>query len=58
MPLNSYLSLNMAAYDNNEEDSVELIDTFNSNTVEDPLETIMKKKYYSEMENAVNKKFK
>ena len=37
MPLNSYLSLNMAAYDNNEEDSVELIDTFNSNTVEDPL---------------------
>ena len=55
MPLNSYLSLNMAAYDNNEEDSVELIDTFNSNTVEDPLETIMKKEYYSEMENAVNK---
>ena len=45
MPLNSYLSLNMAAYDNNEEDSVELIDTFNSNTVEDPLETIMKKEY-------------
>ena len=40
MPLNSYLSLNMAAYDNNEED---------------PLETIMKKEYYSEMENAVNK---
>ncbi len=55
MPLNSYLSLNMAAYDNNEEDSVELIDTFNSNTLEDPLETIMKKEYYSEMENAVNK---
>ncbi len=44
MPLNSYLSnSNMAAYDNNEEDGVELIDTFNSNTVEDPLETIMKK---------------
>ena len=42
-------------FDNNEEDSVELIDTFNSNTVEDPLETIMKKEYYSEMENAVNK---
>ncbi len=55
MPLNSYLSLNTAAYDNSEEDSVELIDTFNSKTVEDPLETIMKKEYYSEIENAVNK---
>lgn len=55
MPLNSYLSLNIAAYDNNEEDSVELIDTFNSKTVEDPLETIMKKEYYTEMENTVNK---
>ena len=55
MPLNSYLSLNTAAYDNNEEDSVELIDTFNSKTVEDPLETVMKKEYYQEVENAVNK---
>lgn len=54
MPLNSYLSLNTAAYDNNEEDSVELIDTFNSNTIEDPLETIMKKEYYTEVKNAVN----
>ena len=55
MPLNSYLSLNTAAYDNNEEDSVELIDTFNSKTIEDPLETVMKKEYYKEIENAVNK---
>lgn len=55
MPLNSYLSLNTAAYDNNEEDSVELIDTFNSKTIEDPLETVMKKEYYKEVENAVNK---
>ena len=55
MPLNSYLSLNTAAYDNNEEDSVELIDTFDSKTVEDPLETVMKKEYYEEVENAVNK---
>ena len=55
MPLNSYLSLNMAAYDNNEEDSVELIDTFNGKIVEDPLETIMKKEYYNEVENNVNK---
>ena len=49
MPLNSYLSLNTAAYDNNEEDSVELIDTFNSKTIEDPLETITKKEYYEEV---------
>lgn len=55
IPLNSYLSLNTAAYDNNEEDSVELIDTFDSKTIEDPLETVMKKEYYSEVETAVNK---
>ncbi len=55
MPLNSYLSLNTAAYDNNEEDSVEFIDTFDSKTIEDPLETVMKKEYYTEVENAVNK---
>lgn len=55
IPLNSYLSLNTAAYDNNEEDSVELIDTFDSKTIEDPLETVMKKEYYKEVENAVNK---
>lgn len=55
MPLNTYLSLNTAAYDNNEDDSVELIDTFDSKTAEDPLETIMKKEYYSEVEEAINK---
>ena len=55
MPLNSYLSLNTAAYENNEEDSVELIETFNSKAMEDPLETIMKKEYYKEVETAVNK---
>ena len=55
MPLNSYLSLNTAAYDNNEDDSVELLETFNSNTIEDPLDTIMKQEYYKEVENAVNK---
>lgn len=56
MPLNSYLSLNTAAYDNNnDENSVELIDTFDSKTVEDPLETIMKEEYYNEVQDAVNK---
>ena len=55
LPLNSYLSLNTAAYDNNEEDSVELMDTFDSKTIEDPLETVMKKEYYKEIETAVDK---
>ena len=55
MPLNSYLSLNMAAYDNNEDDTVELMDTFNSNTIEDPLETVMKKEYYEQIHNNIEK---
>jgi RNA polymerase sporulation-specific sigma factor len=54
MPLNSYLSLNTSAYDN-DEDSNELIDTFNSKTIEDPLETITKKEYYKEVEDAIDK---
>ena len=55
MPLNSYLSLNTAAYDNNEESSVELIDTFNNNSVEDPLETVMKKEYYKQVQDGIEK---
>lgn len=55
MPLNSYLSLNTSAYDNNDEDSVELIDTFNSKQSEDPLEMMMQKEHFEEVENAVNK---
>lgn len=55
MPLNSYLSLNTSAYDNNDEGSVELIDTFNSKQSEDPLEMMMQKEHFEEVENAVNK---
>ena len=55
MPLNSYLSLNTAAYDNDDENSVELIDTFNNDTTEDPLETIMKKEYYEQIQNNIEK---
>ena len=54
MPLNSYLSLNISAYEN-DEDSSELIDTFNSKTIEDPLDTITKKEYYEEVEDAIDK---
>ena len=55
IPLNSYLSLNMSAYDNNDDDSVELIDTFNSKTTEDPLVTITKQEYYKEVEDIIDK---
>lgn len=55
MPLNSYLSLNTSAYENNDENGAELIEIFNNKTVEDPLETIMKKEYYDNIESAVNK---
>lgn len=53
MPLNSYLSLNTAAYD--EEDSDSLIEIFNSHTVEDPLDTITKKEYYKYVEDNIDK---
>lgn len=55
MPLNSYLSLNMSAYDNEEESGAELMDTFDSKTIEDPLETIINKEYYDEIEKSIDK---
>ena len=55
MPLNSYLSLNMNAYNSDEENSeTEIINVLNSNVVEDPLDTITKKEYYSTVENAID----
>ncbi len=54
MPLNSYLSLNTSAYDN-DEDGAELIETFEVDTIEDPLETIMKKEYFNEIQNTMHK---
>lgn len=54
MPLNSYLSLNAAAYDG-DEDGTELIETFEVDTIEDPLETIMKKEYFNEIQNTMHK---
>lgn len=55
MPLNSYLSLNASAYDNEENDGTEIINTLNNKTVEDPLETVMKKEYYKNIENSIEK---
>ena len=54
MPLNSYLSINTAAYDN-DEDGTELIETFEVDTIEDPLETIMKREYFNEIQNTMHK---
>ena len=54
IPLNSYLSLNTSAYDNDEE-GTELIETFETDTIEDPLETIMKKEYFNEIQNTMHK---
>ena len=53
MPLNSYLSLNTAAYDEDEDTSV--LEIFNSHTTEDPLDTITKKEYYERIEDAIDK---
>lgn len=53
-PLNFYLSLNVSAYDNDETDS-SLIDIFESNLIEDPLDTITKKEYYQTVEDAIDK---
>lgn len=53
IPLNSYLSLNMAAYDDEETETV--LDVLDSNSMEDPLETITKKEYYIAIENAIDK---
>lgn len=55
MPLNSYLSLNMNAYENeygtNNSEIMEVLDT---KIVEDPLDTLTKKEYMSSVENAID----
>ncbi|MBR3133594.1 MAG: RNA polymerase sporulation sigma factor SigH [Clostridia bacterium] len=53
MPLNSYLSLNSIAYDENDDTS--LLEILNLNPVEDPLDTITKKEYYDSIENKIDK---
>ena len=56
MPLNSYLSLNISAYDEEEGKSdTSLIDIFNTTLIEDPLDTITKKEYYQNIENTIDK---
>ena len=54
MPLNSYLSLNMSAYDE-EDDDTSIYEVFDANIVEDPLDTITKMEYYKSVENVIEK---
>ena len=56
MPLNSYLSLNMNAYDSDdEENNTTVMEIFNNDTIEDPLDTLTKKEYYKRVELAIDK---
>ena len=52
MPLNSYLSLNISAYDESEDTS--LLEVFESeNAAEDPLDIVTKKEYYNFVEDRI-----
>ena len=56
IPLNSYLSLNMSAYDEEEgESDTSLLEIFNNTLIEDPLDTITKKEYYQNIEDTIEK---
>jgi len=52
MPLNGYVSLNTAAYDEDEDTSV--LEVLDSHQTEDPLDTITKKEYYKRVETAID----
>lgn len=52
IPLNSSFSLNVSAYDEN--DDISVLDILDTKTVEDPLETIIKKEYYTTVENKID----
>lgn len=53
MPLNSYLSLNNTA--NEDDDGMTLMETLDSHLMEDPLDTITKKEYYKTVEDAIER---
>lgn len=53
IPLNSSFSLNVSAYDEN--DDVSVLDVLDTKTAEDPLETIIKKEYYVSIESKIDK---
>lgn len=55
MPLNSYLSLNMTAYENDDRNNeTQVMDVLETNVIEDPLDTITKKEYMSNVESVID----
>ena len=55
MPLNSYLSLNMTAFENEDGNSdTQIVDVLENTVIEDPLDTITKKEYFSSVENVID----
>ena len=55
MPLNSYLSLNMTAYNNGDDgNDTEVVDVLDTNVIEDPLDTITKKEYMNTVGNVID----
>lgn len=55
LPLNSYLSLNMNAYENDDgTNTAEIMEVLDTNVAEDPLDTITKKEYFSSVENVID----
>ena len=53
IPLNSSVSLNNTVF--NDEEDTSLIEIFNANVIEDPLDTITKKEYYKSVENKIDR---
>ena len=54
LPLNTYVSLNNSTFENDDgEDDNQLIDVYNSATIEDPLDTITKKEYINEINDTL-----
>ena len=55
MPLNSYLSLNMTAFENEDgNNDTQIVDVLENTVIEDPLDTITKKEYFLSVENVIN----
>ncbi len=52
IPLNSSLSLNQTAYE--DDDETQVMDILETKTIEDPLETLTKKEYYTSIENQID----
>lgn len=55
MPLNSYLSLSYSSSDESDDNEKTLLDVLDNKTAEDPLDTLTKKEYYSNVESAIDK---